>query len=154
MQANWIIANGFSFLIPEEIPHVGIFSLVLFYNRIEAQLFLEYNIRASNLKIAYIVLGNFPNKDTISRIRLLFSNACIRTAFGNDMAGVVLTCRIALWAKNKDASFLVSENKVLIIYKSKTLSCPAPLFSLSRFCRISGFRTNIKPLRLPTLSSL
>lgn len=96
-------------------------------------------------------LGNSglpPIPENVGPTRSTFRNARFRTVFGSDLPQTVLACKIALSLKGLDAAFLISSNQVIFTFKSGEFSYVESPFSLNRFCRLTGFRTNVRPLQM------
>jgi len=139
----WLEANGFIYHLPAGLPEVTITTAYLFYEKRDVPTRLFCENKSANCSIAIVLVGFYPEKGTISAIAGLFSNARFRTGFGRDIPARVLACRISLWLKDADAQFWLVSTRIHFRYRSEAFSCPVEIFSLSRFCRISGFRTNL-----------
>ncbi|MCX3265662.1 hypothetical protein [Pedobacter agri] len=139
----WTEVDGFRYYIPSDLPEVAIKHAYLFYEKRDVPFkLIDKNISSDNA-IAIVLLGICPDMETILVIAGLFFNARFKTGFGKDLPARVLTCRVSLWLENTDALFLLVSTRIHFCYRSKAFSCPVEMFSLSRFCRISGFRTNL-----------
>jgi len=143
LERRWVEFNGFSYHIPAGVPEVTIKVAYLFYQERDVPIKLIDKSQSPVNAVAIVLVGFFPDMETIAVIAGHFYNARFRTAFGRDLPARVLSCRISLWLRNTDAHFLLISTSIHFRYKSKTFSCPEEIFSLSRFCRISGFRTNL-----------
>lgn len=144
----WTECEGFTYLNLGDLPPVSIEQLYLFYDQDSANKYLA-NVPLITLRgVVIISVGNLPDATIIAFIQLNFSNALFRAAFGNDLSAIVLACRISLWLKGTDASFALHGTNLLFHYKGRKFTCPVATFSLSRFCRISGFRTSLKSIKL------
>ncbi|KRT17726.1 hypothetical protein ASU31_00055 [Pedobacter ginsenosidimutans] len=139
----FVEADGFSYHIPAGLPEITIRLAYLFYEERDVPVKLIDKKKSMNKAIAIVLVGFRPNMETMSAIASFFYSARFRTAFGRDLPARVLACRISLWLKNTDAQFLLLSNRIHFRYRSKAFSCPEEMFSLSRFCRISGLRTNL-----------
>jgi len=139
----WVEFNGFNYHIPAGLPEVTITIAYLFYEKKDVPIKLFYENKSANSNIAIVLVGFYPGSGTICAITGLFCNARFRTGFGRDLPARVLACRISLWLKDADARFWLISTRIHFRYRSKVFSCPVEIFSLSRFCRITGFRTNL-----------
>jgi len=149
MNIDWIDQDEFSYLIPSGLPPVSILNVYVFYDEREALKVLGEGTAVNVQYAALVTVGFLPLPENIRAIRSMFQNARFRIAFGNDMSAIVLACKISLWLKGLDATFLTFNDKVIFTFKSCEFSCSESLFSLNRFCKITGFRTNVRPLRIP-----
>jgi len=143
LETIWVESNGFVYHIPAGLPEVTIKVAYLFYEKGDVPVKLIENSKSADNAIVIVLVGFCPNVETISLIASIFHNAKFRTAFGRDLPARVLACRISLWLKNTDAHFLLLSTSIHFRYGCKVFSCPEEIFSLNRFCRISGFRTKL-----------
>jgi len=67
---------------------------------------------------ALATVGFLLIPENVGSIRSTFQNARFRTVFDSDLPGMVLACKVALWLKGIDASFLISSNQVIFTFKS------------------------------------
>ena len=148
MEINWIDQSGFSYLIPSGLPPITILTACIFYEKRDALKVLCEGTIVKAQYTAMVTVGFLPIPENIDSIRSTFENARFRTVFDNDLPGIVLACKVALWLKGLDAAFLISSNQVIFIFKSGESSCLESLFSLNRFCKLTGFRTNVRPLQM------
>lgn len=146
MSVEWTSCNGFGYLDVNGLPPVCVLEVWLFYEKADIQAYLDRNSYL-NFQLVLVAVGHCPDSFIIEHIQQLFQNARFRSAFGNDLPAIVLTCRISLWLKCTDALFMAQENTMFFQYKSIQFECPIPLFSLSRFCKLTGFRTRLKPMK-------
>ena len=135
--------EGFSYHIPSGLPEATIKASYLFYEERDVPVKLIDKNKSPDNACAIVLVGFCPDMKTIGAVAALFYNARFRTGFGRDLPARVLSCRISLWLKNTDVHFLLLSTSIHFRYRSKTFLCPEGIFSLSRFCRISGFRTNV-----------
>lgn len=147
MDREWITQNGFEFCIPQGLPEISITKVLLFYGKTDAQKNISIAGSFKFSEAAFVAIGNCPNPQTAVNISSIFINARFISCLGNDLLASVLTCRFSLWIKQLDASFSISDDRVLIEFKSQCFSCPVCKFSLHRFCLISGFRTEVRCLK-------
>jgi len=139
----WTANTGFYSHVPTDLPEVRVVVAYLFYEKGDVPNEL-FNLRlSSSLSIALVVVGFCPSETTLLAIAECFPNARFRTAFGKDLPARVLACRICLWIKKRDASFWLVLGRIHFRYLSKEFSCPEEVFSVNRFCRITGFRTTL-----------
>ena len=143
MERIWVEFDGFSYHNPARLPEVTIKVSYLFYEKKDVPVKLIDKNESGDKASVIVLVGFCPDMETISAVAALFCNARFRTGFGRDLPARVLSCRISLWLKNTDAHFLLVSTSINFRYGSKTFLCPEEIFSLSRFCRISGFRTNV-----------
>lgn len=148
MDVDWIEHGVFSYLIPSGLPPVSILNVYVFYDKRDALTVLCEGTAVNVQHAALVTVGFLPLPENIRAIRSMFQNARLRTAFGNDMPAIVLACKVSLWLKGLDAAFLTVGNKVIFTFKSSEFSCAESSFSLNRFCKLTGFRTNVRPLRM------
>ncbi len=94
--------------------------------------------------VAFAALGLLPNAAQIVFLKERFHNAKIHTLFENGITGRVTDCKIALWQKGKDASFMVINDQVQITYKNRRYKIPVAVFSLNRFETAIGIRSKIR----------
>lgn len=139
----FVKVDGFSYHIPAGLPEIAIRIAYLFYEERDVPVKLLEKKKYTNNAIAIILVGFYPDMEAVLAIARIFYNARFRTALGRDLPARVLACRISLWLKNTDAQFVLLSTRIHFRYGSKAFSCPEEIFSLSRFCRISGFRTNV-----------
>ncbi|WP_346066754.1 hypothetical protein [Sphingobacterium siyangense] len=95
----------------------------------------------------FSVLGLRPSAGQIKSLRDRFPNARIIAVFDDDLSGRVLDCKTALWAINRDASFLLIEGEIHIRYRSTDFRIPADRFSLHRFRTLTGMRSNFRTIK-------
>ncbi len=118
----------------------------LFYSAIEVLSFCSMNIdwlaRPGN--VAFSALGLCPVASQVGILRSRFPNAHLHTVFGNDVLGRITDCKVALWAKRKDAHFQVHQDIIIAQYNSKTFRIPEPIFSLNLFEKKSSLRAGIR----------
>ena len=148
MDVDWIEHGVFSCLIPSGLPPVSILNLYVFYEKRDALKVLCEGTAVNVQHAALVTVGFLPLPENIRAIRSMFQNARFRTAFGNDMPAMALACKISLWIKGLDATFLTFNSKVIFTFKSCEFSCAESRFSLNRFCKLTGFSTNVRPLRM------
>ena len=118
----------------------------LFYSAIEVFSFCTINTgwlaRPGN--VAFSALGLCPIASQVEVLRSRFPNARLHTVFGNDVIGRITDCKVALWAKRKDAHFQVHQDIIIAQYNSKTFRIPEPIFSLNLFEKKSSLRAGIR----------
>ncbi len=95
----------------------------------------------------FSALGLRPSAGQIQSLRDRFPNARISAVFDDDLSGRVFDCKTALWAINRDASFLLIEGEVHIKYRSSDFRTPADRFSLHRFRTLTGMRSNFRTIK-------
>ena len=147
MESNWVNQDGFCYLIPFGMPPVSIRTVYLFYEIPDVSVKLSDTRDLNFQSAALVVMGYLPRSENVCAVYLTFKNARFRTLFGFDMPAIVLTCRVSLWLKGLDATFLVIPPKVMFTFKSRDFSCSESIFSLNRFCKITGFRTNVRSIQ-------
>lgn len=145
---DWVKQNGFCYLIPSGLPQVSIRTVYLFYEKTDVSKNLSGSMHIDFHCAALVTVGFLPIPENIHSIRSTFQNARFRTLFGCDIPAIVLTCKISLWLKCQDATFLIFPYKVIFSFKAVEFSCAESLFSLNRFCKITGFRTSVRHLRI------
>lgn len=145
---DWVKQNGFCYLIPSGLPQVSIRTVYLFYEKTDVSKNLSEIMHINFHCAALAIVGFLPSPEAISSLGLTFKNARFRILLGCDLPAIVLTCKISLWLKGLDASFMIFPDKVIFSFKSVEFSCAESLFSLNRFCKITGFRTSVRPLRI------
>lgn len=145
---DWVKQNGFCYLIPSGMPQVSIRTVYLFYEKTDVSKNLSGSMHIDFHCAALVIVGILPSSEAICSLGLAFKDARFRTLFGCDLPAIVLTCKISLWLKCLDATFLVFPYKVIFSFKSVEFSCAESLFSLNRFCKITGFRTSVRHLRI------
>ena len=118
----------------------------LFYSAIEALSFCSMNTdwlaRPGNC--TFSALGLCPTASQIEVLRSKFPNARLHTVFGNDVLGRITDCKVALWAKIRDARFQLHQDMIIARYNNETLRMPEPMFSLNLFEQKSGLRAGIR----------
>lgn len=95
----------------------------------------------------FSVLGLRPSAVQIQSFRNRFPNARTIAVFDDDLCGRVLDCKTALWAINRDASFLLLEGEIHIRYRSTDFRIPAERFSLHQFRGFTGMRSNFRTIK-------
>ena len=118
----------------------------LFYSAIEVLSFCSMNtdwlVRPGN--VAFSAFGLCPTASQVGILRSRFPNARLHTVFGNDVLGRITDCKVALWAKRKDAHFQMYQDIIIARYNSKTFRMPEPIFSLNLFEQKSSLRAGIR----------
>lgn len=94
--------------------------------------------------LAFAALGLLPNAAQIVFLKERFPNAKVHTLFESGITGKVTDCKIALWQKGKDASFMVSGDLIQITYKNRRYKIPLTVFSLNRFETTVSIRSKIR----------
>lgn len=153
-QKNWEVINAYGTLIPSTTgiwcagayhPNTVRHSF-LFYSAIEVLSFCTMNtdwlIRPGN--VAFSALGLCPVASQVEVLRSRFPNARLHTVFGNDVLGRIADCKVALWAKGKDAHFYMHQDIIIVQYNSKSFRIPEPIFSLHLFEQKSSLRAGIR----------
>jgi len=148
MEDDWVNQNGFCYLIPSGLPQVSIRTVYLFYEKKDVSKILSGLMHINFHCAALAIVGFLPSIEALRSLDLAFKNARFRTLFGCDLPAVVLTCKVSLWLRGLDATFLVFPDKVIFNFMSVEFSCAESLFSLNRFCKITGFRTSLRSLRI------
>jgi len=131
MDDDWVNQNGFCYLTPSGLLQVSIRTVYLFYKKKDVSKNLSgmhFNFQCTALAI----IGFFPSIEAIGS--LAFKNSRFRTLFNCDLPAEVLTCKVSLWLRGLDATFLAFPDKVILSFKSVEFSCAESLFSLNRFC--------------------
>lgn len=118
----------------------------LFYSAIEVLSFCSMNTDwlAKPGNVAFSALGLCPVASQVEMLRSRFPNARLHTVFGNDVLGRITDCKVALWAKRKDAHFQMHQDIIIAQYNSKTFRIPEPIFSLNLFEQKSSLRASIR----------
>lgn len=142
------MCDGFAYLIPYGLPEICIRTVYLFYEKRDCLNVLSDAKSVKFRDAALATFGFLASPEGIIRISLVFPNARFVTVFGDDLPAIVLTCKISLWLKGFDATFLVLSHHVIFTFKSCEFSCAESLFSLNRFCKITGFRAIVRPLQI------
>lgn len=145
---DWVKQNGFCYLIPSGLPQVSIRTVYLFYEKKDVSKNLSDIMHINFQCAALVIVGFLPSSEVMCSLALAFKNARFKTLFGCDLPAIVLTCKISLWLKGLNASFMIAPDKVIFSFKSVEFSCAESLFSLNRFCKITGFRTSVRHLRI------
>ena len=118
----------------------------LFNSAIEVLSFCSMNIgwlaRPGN--VAFSALGLCPVASQVEALRSRFPNARLHTVFGNDVLGRIADCKVALWAKGKDADFHMHQDIIIAQYNSKSFRIPESIFSLHFFEKKSSLRAGIR----------
>lgn len=148
MDDDWIDQDSFRYLIPGGLPKISIRTVYLFYEKGDVLEILYGRIILRFKYVALVAVDFLITPRNIDTIRAAFRNAKFITVFGNDLPAIVLTCKISLWLKGLDATFCVYSDHVHFIFRYAEFSCAASIFSLNRFCRLTGFRTNVKLLKV------
>lgn len=126
---------------PQNVRHIFIT-----YSAYEALCFCQQNpswIKNED-NISFVALGNYPTAEQLAEILIMFPNGRIHTVFDNNILGKVADCKIALWHRKRDATFRISVDDTIVTYEDRKYKIPIPLFSLSRFEKVSGFRTTVR----------
>ncbi len=118
----------------------------LFYSAIEVLSFCSMNTDwlAKPGNVAFSALGLCPVASQVEMLRSRFPNARLHTVFGNDVLGRIADCKVALWAKGKDADFHMHQDIIIAQYNSKSFRIPESIFSLHFFEKKSSLRAGIR----------
>jgi hypothetical protein len=95
--------------------------------------------------IAFASLGLLPTKEQFTWLKTLFPNAKIHTVFNSGISGRVADCKVAIWQLGKNARFRLANDHGEFYYTKKKYRIPVNIFSLSRFEKLSGIRSGIRP---------
>lgn len=133
----WLASNGF----PVQVRH-------LFLSHSAADILCFCHNFPSWLKIpdnvAFAALGLKAFCSQIDLLKRQFFNAKVHTLFDAGITGRVTDCKIALWTKGTDATFIVHDELLHIGYHRNKFVIPVEAFSLNRFEKTVGIRSGIR----------
>ncbi len=133
----WLAYKGF----PAQVRH-----LFLSHSAADILCFCHYNSNwlTAEGNIAFAALGLVASSGQLHLLKDIFFNAKVHTLFEAGITGRVSDCKVALWLKNRDATFRLDGEDIHIGYHKSKFSIPAQLFSLNRFEKIAGIRSGIR----------
>lgn len=120
----------------------------IFQSAIEALYYAHFIELKQYHRIAFLSLGNLPNRKQILDIRQAYPHAQVITVFSKTLLGAVADCRVALWASNREGTFHLKEERIKVITdRNVTHTFYGTQLSLSRFERISGIRSGNRTIK-------
>lgn len=100
-------------------------------------------VKISN-NVAFAALGLVVSNSQISLLKHQFVNAKVHTLFDAGITGRVSDCKIALWIKGTDATFIAYGELIHIRHHRNKFVIPVEAFSLNRFEKTVGIRSGIR----------
>lgn len=94
-----------------------------------------------------VAIGSRPDKTTVKMIKGNFKDARIALVMGNSFFGRLNDIRIACILKGFEPSVSMLDGNVIISAGKYHTQIHPDLLSLSRFCKLSGFRPDVRTLK-------
>ncbi|MFN0293557.1 hypothetical protein [Pedobacter helvus] len=133
----WLAYDGF----PVQIRHLFLShsaaDILCFCQRFPSWLKISDNV-------AFAALGLIASNSQISLLKHQFSNAKVHTLFDAGITGRVTDCKVALWLKGTDATFIADGELIHINHHINKFVIPVEAFSLNRFEKTVGIRSGIR----------
>lgn len=133
----WLAYDG----LPVQVRH-------LFLSHTAADILSFCHFFPSWLKIsdtiAFAAVGPIASNPQISLLKRQFFNAKVHTLFDVGITGRVTDCKVALWIKGTDATFIVDRELIHVSYHRNKFVIPVEAFSLNRFEKTVGIRSGIR----------
>ncbi|SDF94138.1 hypothetical protein SAMN05421827_102195 [Pedobacter terrae] len=133
----WLASNGF----PVQVRH-----LFLSHSAADILCFCHHFpswLRISD-SVAFVALGLKASYSQIDQLKRQFFNAKVHTLFDAGITGRVTDCKVALWIKGTNATFIAADELIHINYSRNRFRIPIDVFSLSRFEKTIGIRSGIR----------
>jgi hypothetical protein len=133
----WLVYKGF----PSQVRH-----LFLSHSATDILCFCHFNTGWLNSadSVAFAALGLIVSSGQIHFLKRLFFNAKFHLLFDEGITGRVSDCKVAIWLNGKDADFSANGDDLHIFYNQNKFIIPIQLFSLHRFEKMVGIRSNIR----------
>lgn len=133
----WLAFKGF----PVQVRH-------LFLSHSAADILCFCHHSPSWLKIsdnvAFVALGLKASCSQIDLLKCQFFNAKVHTLFDAGITGRVTDCKVALWIKDTNATFIAEDELIHINYRRNKFVIPVEAFSLNHFEKTIGIRSGIR----------
>ncbi len=133
----WLVYKGF----PSQVKH-----LFLSHSATDILCFCHYGTGWLNPShsVAFAALGLIVSYGQIHFLKRLFFNAKFHLLFDDGITGRVSDCKAALWLKDKEADFVANGDDLHVFYNQNKFLIPIKLFSLNRFEKMVGIRSDIR----------
>jgi len=133
----WLAYEGF----PVQIRHLflahSVADILCFCHHFQSWLKISDNV-------AFAALGLIASNSQISFLKHQFFNAKVHTLFDAGITGRVSDCKVALWIKGTDATFIADDDFIHIDHRRNRFVIPIEAFSLNRFEKTVGIRSGIR----------
>lgn len=133
----WLVYKGF----PSQVKH-----LLLCHSATDILCFCHFNtgwLKSSD-SVAFAALGLIASSGQLLFLKRLFLNATVHLLFDAGITGRVSDCKVALWLKDKDATFAINGDDLHIFNNQNKFKIPIKRFSLNRFEKMVGTRSGVR----------